>query len=159
MTDKRIFQVRRDNPRASTAALSAIREIEQRTVAGVDFDVEVREPRRTLDLNACMWATLTDIAQQVDWPHTERGQWVIGRMGKDSWKSVLTAAFEQETQQAQGINGNTVMLGARTSQYSRRKMGEFLEFVHAFGSERGVRWSARAQDELAEFVLARRRVA
>lgn len=156
MTDKRLFAARRDNPRLPLVIDGAVAEIRRRVLDGEDFDVEVREPKRTLDSNACMWATLADIARQVEWPHTKGGEWKIGLMDTDSWKAVLTAAFEQETKQAQGIGGGTVMLGARTSQYSRRKMGDLLEFVHAFGAERGVKWSARAQDEMADFGPARR---
>lgn len=156
MTDKRLFAVRLDNPRLPLVIDGAISEIRHRAAAGEQFDIEVREPKRTLDSNACMWATLADIARQVEWPHTEGGEWKIGLMDSDSWKAVLTAAFEQETKQAQGIGGGTVMLGARTSQYSRRKMGELLEFVHAFGAEKGVKWSARAQDEMADFGPVRR---
>lgn len=156
MTDKRLFAARRGNPRLPLVVDGAVAEIRRRVLDGEDFDVEVREPKRTLDSNACMWATLADIARQVEWPHTKGGEWKIDLMDSDSWKAVLTAAFEQETKQAQGIGGGTVMLGARTSQYSRRKMGELLEFVHAFGAERGVKWSARAQDEMADFGPVRR---
>lgn len=159
MNDKRLFAARRDNPRLPLVVDGAVAEIRRRVLDGEDFDVEVREPKRTLDSNACMWATLADIARQVEWPHTKGGEWKIGLMDSDSWKAVLTAAFEQETKQAQGIGGGTVMLGARTSQYSRRKMGELLEFVHAFGAERGVKWSARAQDEMADFGPVRRAAA
>lgn len=156
MTDKRLFAARRDNLRLPLVIDGAVAEIRRRVLDGEDFDVEVREPKRTLDSNACMWATLADISRQVEWPHTKGGEWKIGLMDSDSWKAVLTAAFEQETKQVQGIGGGTVMLGARTSQYSRRKMGELLEFVHAFGAERGVKWSARAQDEMADFGPVRR---
>lgn len=121
--------------------------------------ITLGEPKRTLDSNACMWATFADIARQVEWPHTKNGNWTIGLMDSPSWKAVLTAAFELETKQAQGIGGGTVMLGARTSQYSPRKMGEFIEFVQAFGTERGVKWSASAQDEMAQFAPTKRRVA
>lgn len=159
MTDKRLFAVRRDNPRLPLVMRAMEQEIRLRVNTGQSFDVEVREPKRTLDSNSCMWATLADIARQVEWPHTKGGEWKIGLMDSDSWKAVLTAAFEQETKQAQGIGGGTVMLGARTSQYSRRKMGELLEFVHAFGAERGVKWSARAQDEMADFGPLRRAAA
>lgn len=121
-------------------------------IKGGPVQITLDEPKRTLDSNACMWATLADIARQVEWPHTDAsGNWTISLMTADSWKSVLTAGFEQETKMAQGIGGGTVMLGARTSQYSRRKMGEFIEFVQAFGTERGVKWSASAQDEMAQF--------
>lgn len=160
MTDKRLFAVRRDNPRLPLVIDGAISEIRHRAAAGEQFDIEVREPKRTLDSNACMWATLADIARQVEWPHTDAdGNWKIGLMSSEAWKAILTAGFEQEMRQAQGIGGGTVMLGARTSQYSRRKMGEFLEFTHAWGAEKGVKWSARAQDELADFGPVRRAAA
>lgn len=156
---KRMFVHRQDNPRRAGVVQLAIEWIQQLAAAGEDFEIHVREPRRTLDANACMWATLTDIAQQVLWPHTVGGEWQIGLMSKDAWKAVLTAAFERETQMAQGVGGGTVMLGARTSQYSRRRMGEFIEFVHAFGAEKGVKWSAKAEDELAQFARPARRAA
>lgn len=157
MSDKRLFALRRDNPRRPLVMDSAISEIRHRFAAGEDFDIEVREPKRTLDANACMWATLADISRQIEWPHTDaNGNWTKGLMKPEAWKAILTAGFEQETRQAQGVGGGTVMLGARTSQYSRKKMGEFLEFTHAWATEKGVRWSARAQDDLADFAPARR---
>lgn len=156
---KRIFVVSHDNPARAKVCERAIESMRERYKAGESFEIEIREPRRTLDSNACLWATLTDIAEQVEWPHTESGEWRIGVMSKDSWKAVLTAAFEQETAQAQGIGGGTVMLGARTSQYSRRKMGEFIEFVTAFGADKGVKWSAGALEEQAQWAPAERREA
>lgn len=147
---KRLFRAMRDNPRSRAIAVAAYEHAMAQIDAGQDVEIEVREPRRTLDANACMWASLGDIAAQVDWPHTDAGgRWAFGKMSADNWKAVLTAGFEQETRMAQAVAGGAVMLGARTSQYSKRRMGEFIEFVHAFGTERGVRWSDRAAEELA----------
>lgn len=134
-------------------------EIARRHKSGESCEVEVREPRRSLDANAAMWATLADVAAHVEWPHTVDGTWQIAKMDSDSWKAVLTAAFEAETRMAQAVNGGTVMLGARTSKFSKRRMGDFLTFVHAFGSERGVRWSDKALEDLAQWAPAERRVA
>ncbi|QXQ04278.1 recombination protein NinB [Stenotrophomonas indicatrix] len=148
--------------RFTPSKLASCRPISRWSIASAmsaPVQITLDEPKRTLDANACMWATLADIARQVEWPHTKGGNWTIGLMDSDSWKAILTAAFEQETKQAQGIGGGTVMLGVRTSQYSRRKMGEFLEFVQAFGSERGVKWSASAQDEMAQLAQSQRRAA
>lgn len=142
-------------PKVLSAAVQAISD----WVKNGPVQVTVGEPKRTLDSNAAMWCTFADIARQVEWPHTQGGEWKIGLMDSSSWKAVLTAAFEAECQQAQGIGGGTVMLGARTSQYNRRKMGEFISFVEAFGSERGVKWSASAQDEMAQFAPTNRRAA
>lgn len=154
---KRLFVMRHDNPQRLVIADRAIAELLERVGVGQDTEVEIREPRRTLDANACMWATLGDIAKQLDWPHTDAaGKIVIGKMPAESWKAVLTAAFEQQVRQAQGLDGGMVMLGARTSQYSRKKMGEFIEFVHAEGSQRGVIWSAKAEEELATWAPVRR---
>lgn len=154
---KRTFVAKRQNPRRGAVCLEAVKEIERRTCSGEDFEVEVREPRRTLDSNAAMWATLADIAAHVEWPHTVDGNWQIGQMDAESWKAVLTAAFEAETRMAQAVNGGTVMLGARTSKFSKRRMGEFLEFVHAFGAERGVRFSDKSLEDLAQWAPAERR--
>lgn len=156
---KRTFLIDPPNNRNWPEVISNVVRAINEWLKGGPVQITLDEPKRTLDANACMWATLADIARQVEWPHTKAGNWTIGLMDSDSWKAILTAAFEQETKQAQGIGGGTVMLGARTSQYSRRKMGEFLELVQAFGAERGVKWSAGAQDEMAQFAPPSRRVA
>lgn len=155
----RTFLVAHDNPSRAQVCERAIQHMRDCYAARQDFEILFREPRRTVDANACMWGTLGDIAAQVPWPHTRKGLWVVDTMKGESWKHVLTAAFEEVTEMAQGVEGGTVMLGARTSQYSRRKMGDFIESVHAFGSERGVKWSPAASDELAQWAPAERRVA
>ncbi|WP_462052549.1 recombination protein NinB [Stenotrophomonas maltophilia] len=127
-------------------------------IKGGPVQITLDEPKRTLDQNAAMWPALTDISRQVEWPHTDAdGMWTVGLMSPESWKAVLTAAFEMETRQAQGLRGQTVMLGARTSKYSRRKMGGFLTFIHAEFSDR-VRWSDSAVERLAQFAPPSRRV-
>lgn len=156
---KRTFAVSHDNPKADQVMSLVVGEIVRRHQSGESCEIEVREPRRTLDSNAAMWATLADIAAQIDWPHTFEGNWQIGRMDSESWKAVLTAAFEAETRMAQAVNGGTVMLGARTSKFSKRRMGDFLTFCNAFGSEKGVRWSDKALEDLAQWAPAERRVA
>ena len=153
---KRTFVANPDNPRVALVIDTARVEIMRRIQSGESCEIEVREPRRTLDANAAMWATLADIAAQVEWPHTFQGNWQIGRMDSESWKAVLTAAFEAETRMAQAVNGGTVMLGARTSKFSKRRMGDFLTFCNAFGSEKGVRWSDKALEDLAQWAPAER---
>lgn len=156
---KRTFVINPENPKVSIVVDTARVEIMRRLQSGESCEVEVREPRRTLDSNAAMWATLADIAAHVEWPHTVNGEWVIAKMDSDSWKAVLTAAFEAETRMAQAVNGGSVMLGARTSKFSKRRMGEFLEFAQAFGSEKGVRWSDKALEDLAQWAPAERTAA
>lgn len=153
---KRVYTVRRDNEFRALACERAIADMRERYKLAQDFEVEVREPKRSLDANAAMWATLTDIAGVVDWPHTVDGEWQIGKMVPDAWKAVLTAGFEQETAMAQAVGGGTVMMGARTSKFSKRKMGEFLEYAHAFGAEKGVKFSVKACEDL-QFYAPRER--
>jgi hypothetical protein len=108
--------------------------------------------KRTVSQNAKMWPMLTDISRQVDWPHTDAtGNWRIGKMPPMPWKAVLTAAFERETAMAQGWAGGTVMVGASTSNYGVRKFAEFIEFIYACGSEKGVVWSEKSEQTRAMY--------
>ena len=107
--------------------------------------------KRTPDQNRKMWPMLTDFARQIDWPHTKRGQWRIAKMPPMSWKAVLTAAFEQEMEMAQGLEGGQVMVGASTSNYGVRKFADFINFLYATGNERGVVWSDKSEQVAREY--------
>lgn len=97
--------------------------------------VSVSEPSRNLEQNALMWKLLEAFAEQLPWP-------VNGKMVKldsESWKDLLTAAFEGEhSRVAHGLNGGMVLIGQRTSQYSKAKFAEFIEFIRATAAERDV---------------------
>ena len=45
------------------------------------------------------------------------------------------------------------MVGASTREYSKKKMADFLTFLHAEGSARGVVWSRKAQDKFHEYAV------
>jgi len=111
---------------------------------------EIFDPKRTLDQNRLLWPLLRDFAQQIPWHHTENGKWVLGPMQAASWKAVLTAAFERETEMAAGIDGGQVMVGASTSNYGIRKMADFLNFMYAQGNEMGVQWSRKSEESIAQ---------
>lgn len=97
--------------------------------------VQISEPTRSLDQNSAQWPILTAFSEQLAWP--VNGQMV--RMTPDEWKDVLTAAFRSETARlAMGLTGGVVMLGMRTSKMSKREFSEWLEFLHATATERGV---------------------
>jgi len=88
--------------------------------------------------NRLMWPLLTDISDQVE----HFGM----KLSPDDWKHVLTAAFENDVRTAPSLNGDgVVMLGYYTSKYTKKKMTEFIEFIYATGSERGVEWSDKSQ--------------
>lgn len=100
--------------------------------APVGWHIEFREPTRSLDANAKMWAALQDISDQVEWygeKHT-----------KDDWKTILTASWKKQ-RAVPGVDGGFVVLGAHTSKMTVSEMSELIELIHAFGAQHGVKWS------------------
>lgn len=114
------------------ARAGAIRAIQEAPDGHI---VTIAEPSRTLDQNAAQWPILQAFADQLEWP-------VNGRMEKltdAEWKDLLTAAFKQEVARVSpGLDGGMVLLGARTSKFSKAKFSEWLEFLHSVAADRGV---------------------
>lgn len=89
--------------------------------------------------NRLMWPILTEFSRQLQWPIN--GQMVT--MDADDWKDVLTAAFHGETVRvAMGLNGGVVMLGQRTSKFTKAQFSEWIEFLYATAALRGVKLPA-----------------
>jgi hypothetical protein len=109
------------------------------------------EPRRRVSQNSLLWAVLADVSRQLDWPHTENGQWVIGKMPPMSWKAVFTAGYFREMDMAQGIDGGSVMVGASTSNMGIRQFSELMEYIFSEASARGVVWSNKSESIRQEF--------
>lgn len=105
--------------------------------AGHPLAVEIKPRTRSTDQNALMWSVLTDLSRQVDWPVDGRLQ----RLEPDEWKDVLSAGLTKAQRVAQGIEGGWVMLGQRTSRMTVAEMSDLITLAHAFGDQRGVRWS------------------
>lgn len=125
--DKRVFYMVHDQARQN--AIQAVQS------APAGYRVEVKQPSRSLDQNAAMWPILQAFADQLLWP--VNGAMV--HLSPDDWKDLLTAAFRQDMARvAQGINGGMVLLGARTSKFSRQEFSDFLEFLHSVAADRGV---------------------
>jgi hypothetical protein len=123
---KRFFRLVHETARKN--ALDAV------YAAPADYVVTVAEPSRNLGQNAAMWPILEAFSEQLEWP-------VNGRMEKltaEEWKSLLSAAFRKEQRIAQGLDGGFVMLGHRTSRFSKREFSEWLEFLKSVAVDRGV---------------------
>lgn len=147
---KQLFQYRMTNPHRLAVTSRAWEAIANLSAAGQDFDITLSEPKRTLDQNAAMWPSITDFQRHVQWMVTDsQGKQELAT--NEDMKAILCAAFLKETRMAPGLNGGMVFLSARTSQFSRRKMGEFLSFLHSEGDARGVQWSDKALEDLAQF--------
>jgi hypothetical protein len=103
----------------------------------VKVTLDEYKSKRSLEQNAKLWACLTDIARQVQWPVDGKLQYLT----PDDWKDILTAGLHKSQRVAQGVDGGFVMLGQRTSKMKVGEMVELIEFVNWFGAEKGVRWS------------------
>lgn len=118
-----------------TLANEAVRERAVRWIRALPpgTRVEFREPARSLEQNALLWALLADLAKQVNW----HGQ----HLSADDWKDVLTASLRR-ARIVPGIDpGSFVVLGLRTSKMGRAEFSDLIELIHAFGAEQGVVWS------------------
>lgn len=100
--------------------------------APVDAVVNVSEARRTLDQNAKCWAMLSDVSRSKP----------QGRIHTaEIWKALFMSACGHEVQFLMGLDGNPFPHGFKSSRMTKAQMGELIEFIYAWGSENGVRWS------------------
>lgn len=127
MSDKLLFVMA--HAEARRRAMQAVAE------APEGHKVTVEPPKRSLDQNAAQWPILEAFSEQLLWP--VNGSMVT--MAKEEWKDVLTAGFRQEqVRLAMGLHGGVVMLGGRTSKFTKAEFSEWLEFLHAEAAHRGV---------------------
>lgn len=101
-------------------------------VGGHRLTVTIKTETRSTAQNSILWSILSDVSKQVEW----HGQ----KLDDEAWKDMATAALKRQ-RVVPGIDGGFVVLGTRTSKMTVAEMSELIEFLHAFGDERGVRWS------------------
>lgn len=97
-----------------------------------DYVCQIKQKNRTLEQNALMWALLDDLSKQVNWHGN--------RLTAEEWKDVLSASLKKQ-KAVPGIDGGFVVIGARTSQMTKREMSDMCELIYAFGAEQGVKWT------------------
>ena len=92
--------------------------------------IEAKSPRRSVDQNRLMWSLLKQVADQLPW---------FGQMLCDEdWKDIFSAGF-RKARVVPGLDPGTVVpLGIRTSDMSKEEMTNFIEFIIAEGTQRGV---------------------
>jgi hypothetical protein len=135
----RVFQIDRSNPHWQDVQLRMNQHIVAETQAGRVLRVTIGEPKRSHEQNDRMWAMLTEISEQMQWCVDGKMQ----QLSAEEWKDILTAGLKREQKVAQGIDGGFVILGQRTSKMTKREMSDLMELIAAFGSERGVTFSAQ----------------
>lgn len=137
-------------PGVNTIRNTMVKAFEAAKALAVGYPVEVIvrpvKSRRGLLSNAKMWAMLSDVSKQVDWPVNGK----IQKLDAEDWKALITAAAKQETRVAAGLNGGAVMLGVSTRKMTVLEMSDVIEQLYAFGAERGVVWSDRSKREIVD---------
>jgi hypothetical protein len=96
------------------------------------YVVEVREPKRTLEQNDLLWSLLTDVS--VAMPQGRRHT-------PDDWKAIFMNACGWECQFVEGLDGRPFPKGFRSSHLTKKQMSDLIEFILAWGSENGVKWT------------------
>lgn len=121
---------------ARTLAQQAVKD------APEGYAVTISEPTRNLEQNSAQWPLLQAFADQLQWPINGRMEWLT----PDEWKDVLTCAFRREAVRvAMGLDGGMVMLGSRTSKFSKAQFSEWLEFLYATAIDREIDLNYREQ--------------
>jgi hypothetical protein len=99
--------------------------------------VNVREPTRSLEQSAKLWAMLGDVAKAKP----------MGRKHTpDEWKAIFMAACGWESAFLPGLDGGFFPVGFRSSQLSVRKMADLITFIQAWGDENHIPWSEPIHD-------------
>lgn len=101
-------------------------------MAGHRMQVTVRKEKRSNAQNSKMWAMLTEVSSQVVW----HGQ----RLTSDEWKDFFTAALKRQ-KVIPGMDGGFVVLGSSTSEMTKEELAEMIEFIYAFGAQKGVQFA------------------
>jgi hypothetical protein len=112
------------------------REIRERGInwirrAPADTRVEFKAPKRTLDQNSKLWASLSDVASQLLW-HGER-------LKTEEWKWLFLDALKRETHTVPSLDGKGVVnIGRSSSDLSKSEMSDLIEIIHQFGANHSV---------------------
>lgn len=115
-----------------TARANALRAVSE---AADGFVVTIKPPTRSIEQNAAQWPILDAFSSQLKWP--VNGHMVT--MTSEEWKDVLSAGFKKEqVRLAMGLDGGVVMLGKRTSSFTKAEFSEWLDYLNATAALRGV---------------------
>lgn len=131
-------------------AMARLRAIDAVRAAPDGMVVLIEEATRTIPQNAKLHAMLYDISRQC--------QFMGDDMDEEDWKRVMVDAFYRATindaefrdlwsgcipRTVMNLDGSgVVMLGAQTRKFPKKLMSGMVDFLHAWGSEMDVQWSA-----------------
>jgi hypothetical protein len=105
----------------------------KRWIDGVPVNTRItfQEPRRSLDQNSRLWASLTDVASQKE--HFCR------KYDAETWKCIFMQAWGKEVKFLPTLAGDGIMpLLFSSSDLSKAEMSDLLEFIYSWGAQNGV---------------------
>jgi hypothetical protein len=121
------------NPQQAHVAITEIwPKVKAYLMAGHRLDLTIKKEKRSSEQNRKLWATLGEIANQVEW----YGE----KLTADDWKHILSASLIKQ-RAVPGIDGGFVVLGLSTSKMDKAEMSELLELAMAFGAQQGVNFA------------------
>lgn len=100
--------------------------------APIDAVVTIKGAARSADQNAKLWAMLSDVSRAKP----------EGRLHTpEVWKALFMSACGHAVQFEMGLDGKPFPVGFRSSHLTKSEMSDLIEFVSAWGTQRGVVWS------------------
>ena len=144
----RTFLVAHDNPNRAQVCERAIQHMRDCYAAREDFEVEVREPRRTSPENRLLHALLGELSRKVEWAGQMRDA--------ETWKRLCVSAWcranGESVEILPALDGHGIdIVPVRTSRLSKRACAELIEWIYAFGAENGVEFTDPAIEGLAQW--------
>ena len=92
--------------------------------------VTFKQVKRTLGQNDKLWAMLTDVAQHAE---------LNGRKYKpDQWKVIFMNALGHEQDVIQGIKGDWVPTGFKTSKLEKEQMSDLIMSIEQYCAEQRI---------------------
>lgn len=104
------------------------------TAAPFGTRVEFKAAKRTLEQNSKLWASLSEIADQLPWHGT--------KLTADSWKLLFMDALKRELRVVPNLDGTGfVSLNTSSSDLTKSEMSDMIELIAEFGARHGVKFS------------------
>jgi hypothetical protein len=104
--------------------------------------IEWKAPKRSVPQNDRFWASLTDVAQQLEWHGL--------KLTADDWKLIFLDALKREVRMVPNLDGNGfISLGRSSSDLSKQEMTDLIDIIHEFGARHGVVFHDREQEQAA----------
>lgn len=134
---KRTFLLASDNPKRKEIAERAVVAIGEAVKSGREFEIELRDPRRTSPENRLLHALIGELSRKLEWAGAKRSDEVWKRLLVSAWCRANGASVEI----LPALDGHGVdIVPVRTSRLSKRDCAELIEYVMWFGTDQGIKW-------------------